>query len=173
MKNKKLAKLIISMYEVDKHARNTAIADPLNKKKITKVYQTDQKHYPLLTNIIKEYGLPTFDLVGKTAAHAFWLLVQHSDSHKDFQVQVLSLMKKSLKQNQVHAKNVAYLTDRVRDGMGKKIIFGTQYLFKDKKIVPKPVLYPKKLLKLRKEYGLPTIADDIKKMNKEYKAFLK
>lgn len=173
MKNKKLAKLIIDMSKVDQNVRNIAIADPLNKKKIKKMYEMDQKHFSIVEKIIKEDGLPTFDLVGKKASEAFWLLVQHSDSHKDFQRKVLDLMKKALKQNQVYARNVAYLTDRVRDGMGKKIIFSTQYLFKDKKVVPKPVLYPKKLSKLRRDYGLPTVADDIKKITKVYKEFLK
>src|SRR3989339_606794 len=127
----------------------------------------------ILKNIIKKYGLPTFDLVGKQASNAFWNLIQHADYHKEFQKKVLELMIKALKEGQVYAKNVAFLTDRVRDNYGQKIIFGTQFLFKDKKIIQKKVLYPKKLEQIRKEYGLEPTKVTLKKHYKKYKASLK
>jgi hypothetical protein len=65
-----------------------------------------------MKEIVSNFGWPTYEMVGKDGANAAWLLVQHADSDKDFQLKVLELMKPLVEQNQASGADFAYLYDR-------------------------------------------------------------
>jgi hypothetical protein len=168
IKNKRLQQKILKMAERDQRLRKQAIKDSQNKKLIKKVYDCDSKNISEAKRIIEKYGWPTFDLVGKKASNAFWLLIQHADRDIKFQKKCLKLLKEAANNNQAHLQNVAYLTDRILVAEKKKQRFGTQFMLKGKKLVSYPIIAEKNLNEIRKEYGLNAIEKQIEKINREY-----
>ena len=171
--DKQLQKKIIKMAKTDQEVRNLAMNDSQNKKLIKKVYETDCQNIITLKKIINKHGWPTFDLVGKRASKSFWLLVQHSDNDLKFQKQCLGLLTAAAKRGQAQLKYVAYLTDRIRMADGKKLKFGTHYLTNDGEPIIRPVINPRGLDKLRKEYGMDTVVEQTVRLKKQCAKFFK
>jgi len=139
------------------------------KNKILKMAAKDQKmrssgkwnnnvdiqNTNVMKEIIKTFGWPDIDLVGKQASTNAWLLVQHSDHDVVFQEKCLRLIKEKLKDNKVIPENYAYLKDRVNVNKKRLQLYGTQfYLNNNKKLVPRPIRDKKNLDKRREKYGL-------------------
>ena len=142
--NKKLQKQLKAMADLDQKMRTRG---KWNKK-------IDLENIKKLKNIIKKYGWPDVELVGKKTSHLAWLITQHADHDIRFQKKCLELLKEKLKKNKVDIE-VAYLTDRTRVNQGKKQIYGTQfYLNKSSKLVPRPIYNKEDLNKRRKKVGL-------------------
>lgn len=173
MLNKKLQKFIMKLVSKDQELRRKTMKDMRNKKLTRAVYNCDTKNILEIKKIIKKYDWPTFDLIGKRASNAFWLLVQHADRDIKFQKKCLCLLEKTAKNNQAHLKSVAYLEDRILAAEGKKQKFGTQFIFKGNKLVPKPTTDKRNLNKRRKEFGLDNIEIATKKINNEFAKILK
>lgn len=114
-----LAREILMMFNKDQEARFSNI----NPEEIK---QIDVNNTRRISEIIDKDGYPTIDKIGVEASDALWLLVQHADLDRDFQIKCLELMKK-LPNGNINKKNIAYLEDRVRVGMGKLQLYGTQF----------------------------------------------
>jgi hypothetical protein len=173
MLNKKLQNKILRMANIDQKLRKKGVKNTQDKKTARYIYNIDTKNTKEAKKIIKKYGWPTFDLIGKKASNALWLLVQHADRDIKFQKKCLKLLKKTIRNKQAHPKNLAYLTDRVLVIEGKKQKFGTQYMLKKNKFILKPVTDKKNLNKRRMLFGLTTIKEQDKKMKKDYSPILK
>ncbi|MBI2632870.1 MAG: hypothetical protein HYW78_00565 [Parcubacteria group bacterium] len=132
MLNKQLRQKILKIASTDQKLRKLAMRDIRNKKLAKRVYDCDKKNTIEVKKIIKEYGWPNFDLIGKKASNALWLLTQHADEDLKFQKKCLKRLEKAAINKQVHPKNLAYLTDRILVSEGKNQKFGTQY-YKNKK----------------------------------------
>ena len=160
--NPKLAVKILQMAKSDQSARKeyTKVSSVL-----TKMLEIDRANLVEMKKIVKEFGWPTLSLVGKRASHMAWLLVQHADSNIKFQEYCLDLMNKSLKNNEVSKKDIAYLTDRVLVNRGKAQIYGTQF-YKNKKgeLIPRPIRDSESLNKKRKETGLESFKNYRKRL---------
>ncbi|MCS0581460.1 hypothetical protein NX784_07645 [Massilia pinisoli] len=74
--------------------------------------EVDAANQARLKQIVDQYGWPTLAMVGEDAATAAWLLAQHADTDKAFQLKVLALMEPLVQQQQASAKDYAYLYDR-------------------------------------------------------------
>lgn len=166
MKNKKLANLIIKMANEDQRTRFDALKAENKKKAGFRILKIDKKNTAKAKEIIKKYSWPTFDLVGKRGSRAFWLIVQHADREVKFQAKCLKLLKQAVKNKQAFPQNEAYLTDRVLIHEGKKQKFGTQFMRKGNKFIPKPIADKKNVNKRRRAYGLDTLEENIKQMQK-------
>lgn len=122
------------------------------------IYMLDTVHNTKLYRIIENYGYPNKKMIGKKGLYYFWLLIQHQDEDPQLQ-------ENCLKNCDFEPKEIAYLTDRILVGRGKKQRYGTQF-FKDKKtgkIKLRPVENIKKINKMRKMVGIKTtIEDDLK-----------
>jgi hypothetical protein len=131
---------------------------------------TDSLNHIKLRDMVLMYGFLGFDKVGKVGSHNFWLLMQHQDSHPDFQEKVLALMEKELEKNNASANNYAYLLDRVRVNTGRLQVYGTQMQLNidSTSYEPKPVEHPNRLDERRLKVGLPPIAKYIEIMNSRY-----
>jgi hypothetical protein len=136
------------MYDEDQAAR---LAEPISNSKID---QVDKKNYPVLLHIYQKYGLPRISVVGPDTAGEFWLLVQHQDSHLDFQKQVLLDVKRAAEQGEASKANYAYLYDRVMVNEKKPQHWGTQISCKNGKPVLDPVDDPSGLERRRQELQL-------------------
>lgn len=78
------------------------------------------------SEIFDEIGFPDYDMVGKDASDAFWLLVQHSDHDPEFQERVATAMIPAVERGAADGSQLAYLMDRVRINTGRGQLYGTQ-----------------------------------------------
>jgi len=165
--NKNLANQILRMAREDQRVRFSALKAKDRKKAGLKISVIDKRNTIKAKEIIKKYDWPGFNLVGRKASKAFWLIVQHADLDVKFQAKCLSLLRVAVKNKQAFRKNEAYLTDRVLVNQNKKQKFGTQFVRKDNKLIPYPVLDKKNVDRRRKLYNLDTLNKNIKRMNKK------
>jgi len=128
----------------------------------------DKKNISRLEEIIKQYGWPGKSLVGKDAALAAFLILQHADY--DYQKKYFPLVKEAEKKGEIESSNVALLEDRILMREGKKQIYGTQLIWNEKS--GKYELYAvedeEHLDILRLSVGLPPIAEYLKSFGVEY-----
>lgn len=117
--------------------------------------QLQKAHAERLKTIITKYGWPTNSLVGASAVQAAWLLVQHADHDKPFQLQVLALMQPLVQSGDIDASHYAYLYDRTHSPQR----FGTQGECRDGQFQPFALEDPQKLDQWRAQYQLGPWAD--------------
>jgi hypothetical protein len=136
-----------------------------------RVKEVDSLNYLIINDLFNRYGYLGYNKVGVLSSHYFWLLVQHSDKHPDFQERVLDSMKIEASKGNSSMKDYAYLLDRVKVNARKLQIYGTQMQYDsiNSTYEPKPVEEPANLNMRRKEVGLSTIEDYIRIMNENYK----
>jgi hypothetical protein len=137
-------------------------------KLLKRMQEIDEKNTAWMKGVVEKHGWPGKALVGVDGAHSAWLLVQHADRDRDFQESCLKKME-AMPAGEVDRKDVAYLTDRVLVGRGKKQKYGTQAQFKDGKAVPLPIEDEAGVDKRRKEAGLGPLAEYLKQIEKTYK----
>lgn len=136
---------------------------------VKRVAEVDAANREWMKGVIEKHGWPGKSLVGADGAHAAWLLVQHADPDRPFQKQCLELLKDAVKAGEADGKDLAYLTDRVLVGEGKKQVYGTQLTGKDGKLVPQPVEDEAEVDARRKAVGLQPLAEYVEAANKFYK----
>jgi hypothetical protein len=102
-----LADELLQMQARDVEARNAAMRGDYGNLRAVDTYNLKR-----LKQIVDEHGWPGFSMVGEDAASAAFLLAQHADSDRPFQLRVLALMDASVKRGQALAKHYAYLHDR-------------------------------------------------------------
>lgn len=79
-----------------------------------------------LTEMVDEFGWPTFDMVGEDGATAAWLIAQHADHDVELQAGWLVLMDAAAGAGQADPTEVAYLMDRVAVNQREPQRYGTQ-----------------------------------------------
>ncbi|QEH31622.1 hypothetical protein OJF2_00870 [Aquisphaera giovannonii] len=129
--------------------------------------EADAKNTAWLKEVVRKHGWPGRSLVGEAAAHDAWLLVQHADGDKDFQEECLEKMK-AQPAGEVSLRDVAYLTDRVLTGRGKKQVYGTQTRIEGGKAIPLPVEDEANLDRRRKGCGMEPLAEYLKQVESMY-----
>jgi hypothetical protein len=176
----KLRQELLDRVKKDQDARFAMIAaNPLGGKgeadakkraeTLDQLAKIDTDNRDWLKGVIDKTGWPGEARVGKDGAHAAWLLVQHADADRPFQKRCLDLLEKAVSAKDAAAVDLAYLTDRVLVGEGKKQKYGTQLLTKDGKLTPQPVEDEAKLDERRKALGLQSMAEYIKSAEAMYK----
>lgn len=96
------------------------------------VAPVDAANAAWLRAIVAEHGWPGETLVGPSAAHAAWLLVQHAPH--DFQEECLPLLEDAVARADASPRDLAYLTDRVLMFRDEPQIYGTQYVIRDGRV---------------------------------------
>ena len=151
---------LLRMVKEDQDARGALIksgfADPAAAGKMEAV---DRRNTARLKETVDKDGWPGRSRVGKDGAHAAWLLVQHADKDRAFQKRCLALLEKAVKAAEANGQDLAYLTDRVRVGEGKKQLYGTQFQGAGDKLDPYPIEDEANVDRRRKDVGLPTMAE--------------
>jgi hypothetical protein len=137
------------------------------KAAIEKVKQEDRKNLQWLKEVVGTHGWPGKSLVGVIGAQNAWLLVQHADADRDFQELCLKQMQ-ALPSGEVEPRQMAYLTDRVLVGRGRKQKYGTQAEFRDGKAVPSPIDEEATVDERRKAVGLEPLAEYLKTLEAVY-----
>ena len=175
--NQELINELDSMVELDQRWRTAyregvnLSVDSLTKAQLVIAMEAiDNLHYTKLKGYFDKYGFLDYDLVGEEGSHDFWLLMQHQDSHPEFQEEVLAKMAIAVDEKKASYTDYAYLLDRVLVNTGKLQMFGTQMTLNadSSSYIPKPVDDADKLDKRRKKAGLPPMMLYIKIMNERY-----
>lgn len=143
--------------------------DPHEDPRIQELQRVDRENREWLKKQIAECGWLGRSLVGDDGAHAAWLLVQHADDDPPFQKECLEKMQ-ALPKEEVSATDVAYLIDRVMVKESGKQRYGTQLKMEDGKFVPVPLEDPDRVDALRKEVGMPPLAEYLEMVAKFYSA---
>jgi hypothetical protein len=131
------------------------------------VQAVDQEDLAWMKGIIAKHGWLGKSLVGKQGANAAWLLVQHADTDREFQDLCLKKMKE-MPLGEVQGQHIAYLTDRLLIGRGKKQLYGTQGKWENGKIIASPIEDEAHVDDRRKAIGLAPLAEYLKQLEKVY-----
>jgi hypothetical protein len=173
VKDPKLRDEILQRAKKDQDARFQLIEAAAGKtpkaSDVEAVQMIDADNRAWLKAVVEKQGWPGKSLVGEEGAHDAWLIVQHADADLPFQKKCLELLKAAVKKGDASGIDLAYLTDRVLSGEGKKQLYGTQLIIVDGKFAPKPVEDEKNLDQRRKELGLEPMAQYIESATKVYK----
>lgn len=145
--------------------------DPELKKGLTALAQRmqlqDEIRLLRLKEIVAKYGWPGRSLVGTEAARAAYLIVSHAVRDVPFQRLALEAMKK-LPPCEVENTQLASLNDRVLLAEGKKQLYGMMMSVKpDGTFAPDPIEDEANVDKRRAELGLPPLAEEIRRSNKD------
>ncbi|MDR3083734.1 MAG: hypothetical protein LBV60_22935 [Streptomyces sp.] len=131
------------------HANSDDPAEQLVWRRLT------ARHGDRLSEIMDEYGWPTAEDVGETAARAAWLIAQHADRQLDVQRRALQLMQQAVSAGAASPRDLAFLRDRTLTNGGHKQIYGTQIAgVKHGAPVPWPCEEPERMDELRAEVGI-------------------
>jgi hypothetical protein len=137
---------------------------------IAELQTLDRKHTARMKEVLSMHGWPGHTLVGKEGSSAAWLLVQHATHDTEFMRHALALMAEAVRQGEASGRDYAYLMDRVRLQEGKKQIYGTQFLIgADGEMQVQPIEDAAKVDRLRKQVGLPPLAEYERQLRKVYK----
>lgn len=98
---------LLKMAASDQEVRHLA-----NNGDFSRWSAVDTANQARLKQIVAQFGWPTFAMVGEDGARAAWLLAQHADTDKSFQLEVLALMEPLVQRDQAAGKYFAYLYDR-------------------------------------------------------------
>ncbi|MGQ0431596.1 MAG: DUF6624 domain-containing protein [Microthrixaceae bacterium] len=125
---------------------------------IERTEELDRRHADRLKEIIDDHGWPGRSLVGRSGAHAAWLIAQHATHDPAFQRRVLGLM---AGRSDVDQGEVAKLVDRLRAWTGQDQIYGTQWTCRDGRLELVTKLEdPGSVDALRASVGLETLEED-------------
>jgi len=117
--------------------------------------------------IMEQIGYPTPEKVGKEAAEAAWLIVQHAISNPLFMKNCAQALQKEVQNGKAEAKHWAYLTDRIAVLGDKKQLYGTQFDWDEHgELSPLPIKYKKTVNKRRVSMGFNTLEEQIILMRK-------
>ena len=104
--------------------------------------------------IVDRYGWPGKTLVGEDGARAAFQLLDHADRDTAFQRRCLRLLREAVAQGEATKRDLAYYTDRVLVGQGRKQLYGTQCSMKDTLVVFYAIEDSANIDKRRAEVGL-------------------
>jgi hypothetical protein len=177
--NESLRQELLEMGKKDQQYRDMmidlmkqGIGNPETKKQfeaIKKVIdQVDNANLTRLEEIIKEYGWPGINLVGKEAAQAAFWILQHGPLTA--QKKYFPLLKEAAGKNNVPSHAVAMLEDRILMREGKQQVYGTQVVMNEKtgKLELWPIADEENVDTRRASVGLPPLVEYLKEFGLEY-----
>lgn len=123
-----------------------------------------------LEKVLKKYGYPGYDLVGKEGEKNYWVMAQHCDFDPQFQSIVLEKLKQQVEIENADGRNFGLLTDRVNLNSGKKQVYGTQvtYVRETGQAIPKPLTDSLNVNERRKSVGLEPIEEYLNRMTESH-----
>jgi len=134
VENKDLQIEIIKMYLNDQSVRGNVMNDIIAKYGLDQyelakdpVTSVDLRNRDRLKEIIRDFGFPTRQLVGKDAMQGIFLIIQHSDGDKEWQKEQLPRIEEAVKKGDMDGQSYAYLYDRIKINGGEKQLYGTQF----------------------------------------------
>lgn len=111
-----------------------------------------------VTNILDNYGWPTYEMIGEQGNWTICNVIQHSDN--EVRLKYLPLMRQAVKEKKLEPRFLVRAEDRIATERGDLQIYGGQmkYYPETKSFNVWPVLDPVNIDKRRAEIGLEPIA---------------
>ncbi len=130
-----------------------------------RIKEVHERNNARIKQIIKRQGWPTISLVGKEAAEAAWLIVQHAVLDTAFMKSCLALLEEAVRRDEAEGRHFAYLQDRVLNMSGRPQIYGTQHdVDENGTAFPLPIENSAEVDNLRREMGLGTLTEATKRI---------
>lgn len=141
-------------------------ADPMAMARLVdEAAAIDSVHTARVRDILATIGWPATSRVGRQAAQAMWLLVQHADAQPGFQREALVHLERAVAAGEASGTNLAYLTDRVLLAEGKPQQFGTQLTRREGRWQPRPIADSAGVDERRRSVGLGPLAEYVLRQN--------
>ena len=169
--NNDLRSELLAMRDRDQKAREDCpTGNPDDQMKCyAKVGETvDKLHTQRLEEIVRRLGVPTAEMVGPDGVRAFFLVLQHSPS-LELKKKSVKGIKKAFEAKVLSAWDYVGFTDRLLSNLGKPQVYGSNFDFKDGKLVMSRTKDRKNLDARRKKMGLPPIAEYARELGELYK----
>ncbi len=125
------------------------------------IEEISEKAKPSLEAIYARYGWPKISVFGAVASDDFWLLVQHQSL--PLQERMLGTMNVAVDAGEASKAHYAFLFDRVQVAEGKPQHWGTQARCENGQAILSPLDDVIHVEERRKEYGLDTLQDSLKR----------
>ncbi len=161
MYHKNIAERIIGLRDADLELRdkliqNGQLAEGYNEE----MEKLHNRNAEILNDIISTIGYPTIDKVGKDAAEAAWLVIQHSIGQPDFMKKCTTLLENAVSENKADPQNLVYLTDRIAVFEGKPQLYGTQFDWNENgELISNQIDESAKVNQRRRSIGLNTLEE--------------
>jgi len=161
MDHRSISDIIIALKNADLELREKLIASgKLGEGYNEEMAKLHNKNAGKLDEIIDDIGYPTVEKVGKEAAYAAWLIIQHSIGQPDFMKKCVRLLDEAVRKDKADPRNLAYLTDRIAVFENKPQLYGTQFDWDENgELSPNPIDELNKVNQRRKSIGLNTIEE--------------
>ena len=150
---------LLKRVEQDQSIRNDLISKGVerpDKTILARMRAIDTANTKRVRAIVRKYGWPTPELVGRDGVDAAFLIVQHAEL--DFQKEMLPLVEKAYRSGGLPGQSYALLLDRVLVGQGKPQVYGTQAKrfeeWKGQEVALEPIEDEANVDKRRAEVGL-------------------
>lgn len=122
-----------------------------------------KNEYDKMLQLIEKYGWPKYSSVGKLAADAPLLVINHHESEA-IRKKYLPQIKQSCLENEGSCIEFAKIQDRILVNENKQQIYGMQFRYNSKReLEPFPIINPEYVDKRRKEIGLEPLKDYLKR----------
>lgn len=128
----------------------------------------DKPNTQRLEQIVRKVGVPDAKMVGEDGVRAFFLVLQHSPS-LDLKKKSANGIKKAFEAKVLSAMDYANFTDRLLVHLGKPQVYGSNFEFKEGKLVMSRTKDLRNLDARRKKLGLPPIAEYARVLKEMYK----
>ena len=116
-----------------------------------------------LAAILDAHGWPGEHRVGREAAKAAWLVVQHAIAQPALQRRALELLREAVRQGSAPALYAAMLEDRIRCLEGRPQLYGTQFDWDaDGSMSPLPIELADEVDARRQAVGLGPLTHEIR-----------
>jgi hypothetical protein len=122
-----LRRELLERLKRDQAIRNELISKGIehpDKSALARMQAIDAANTKRMREIVRRYGWPGPELVGRDGTDAAFFLVQHADLQ--FQKEMLPLVERAYRRGALSGQNYALLLDRVLVGEGKPQVYGTQ-----------------------------------------------
>lgn len=164
-----LLKRVADDQNIRKQLISKGIEQP-DQQLLARMKEIDTANEERITAIVRQYGWPSSQLVGRDGAEAAFLLVQHAGL--TLQKKVLPLVEKAYRSGDLSGQSYALLCDRVLVREGKPQVYGTQAKrieeWKGREPVAEPIADEANVDKRRAKLGLPPLSEYLQMMKQIY-----
>jgi VWFA-related protein len=166
--NKKLETELIKTAEKQRDLLQEVVAkDQRSKSDQEKLHKLYDAGIAKLCQLIKANGWPTSTLVDRDGVLATYFILKNGGSY-EMQRDLLPVILAAMKKDPAQKPEFAGLFDRLRVSAGMKQIFGTQAVSAGGFLILYPIEDEKHVDDRRAEFGLSTLADDLRGLERSY-----
>lgn len=143
---------------------------PPDSTLIARIDAVDSRNTAWLRETVASHGWPSQSAVGREAASAAFLLVQHASHDTAFQAAMLDELVAAFDRGEADGQSVALLTDRVAVQRGQPQVYGTQADLRDGRLVLEPIADSAGLDARRARMGMMPLGDYVRLLDSMYLA---